>query len=614
MIKGDTLGKKLRVLLTGVGLPDSICSARSSVPAELDAIFGKMTAFDMNDRYRSMTEVIADLEALKTRGASTSAPTSTSTAGISPLAAGRSNDSAMQSFLNNLNTSTATPDSTEFMPPKTADAPPETMANSVGDSTRPAIKRTTAVKTPLKKPQRGQLVIGAGVVGVMLLGLLIWAFSGRENDANKSASNSASKPKTSGAPSLAVAPLDAEQAKISQEAWAKHLGLPVEKEINLPGGAKMTFMLIPPGEFQMGSSKRELDRLLRESDSRDQRVIDLIRSEGSQHQVRITRPFYMGKYEVTQSQWQSVMNDNPSANQESLSHPVEKVSWAMIQSLLKKLNQNSQQEQGAFKLPTEAQWEYACRAGTTTTWHCGDSYAFLLDYAWCGSNANQETHPVGELMPNNWNLYDMHGNVREWCADLSDADYYQYSPTNDPTGPANGSDRVLRGGSWREAASASRSASRDSKHVGYQYANNGFRLAMTIGSSAPTADPNRTAAEWVLSIGGSVETDVREFKDVDQLPTGPFQVVSVGLVDNRKVTSGGIQHLEGLTKLTRLDISRSSLGREGLLHLEGLLSLKYLDLGVTGVGDAEMESLKNVSSNGLYWLANRRDIRLIMAM
>ena len=179
MIKGDTLGKKLRVLLTGVGLPDSICSARSNVPAKLDAIFGKMTAFDMNDRYRSMTEVIAALEAFKAHDATTSAPTSTSAVGIQPIPAGQSNNSAMQSFLNNLNTNTAAPETTEFLPPKTADAPPETMANSVGYSTLPTIKLTTAVKTSLKKPQHGQLVIGAGVVGVILLGLLIWAFSGR---------------------------------------------------------------------------------------------------------------------------------------------------------------------------------------------------------------------------------------------------------------------------------------------------------------------------------------------------------------------------------------------------------------------------------------------------
>jgi hypothetical protein len=168
IIEGDTLGKKLRVLLTGVGLPDSIRSLRSSVPAELDAVFRKMTAFDMKDRYRSMTEVIAALEALQAGDA----PGSTSAAGIQPLAAGRSDDSAMQSFVNHLDDGTAVADRTVTLMPEIS-APPETMASSVGEATQPAINGTTAFTTALKKPQNRKLVIGGSVAVVLAIGAIV---------------------------------------------------------------------------------------------------------------------------------------------------------------------------------------------------------------------------------------------------------------------------------------------------------------------------------------------------------------------------------------------------------------------------------------------------------
>jgi len=197
---------------------------------------------------------------------------------------------------------------------------------------------------------------------------------------------------------------------------------PVVKGITLDlgGGVTMELVLIPAGEFLMGFQK---------------------------HRVRITRPFCLGQYEVTQEQWEAVMGNNPSRFK-GPQNPVDGVSWNDCQAFLKKLQEKRANHAGAFRLPTEAQWEYACRAGTRTRYSFGDDKADLGKYAWYQGNSSGQTHPVGQKKPNAWGLYDMHGNVWEWCQDYYDGDYYAASPTDDPTGPATGSSRVHRGGRW----------------------------------------------------------------------------------------------------------------------------------------------------------------------
>ena len=152
------------------------------------------------------------------------------------------------------------------------------------------------------------------------------------------------------------------------------------------------------------------------------------------------------------------MGNNPS-NFKGPKNPVEQVSWDDCQRFLKKLNEKV--GGGKFSLPTEAQWEYACRAGSTTRYYFGDDESELGDYAWYDENSGSKTHPVGEKKPNAWGLYDMHGNVWEWCQDWYDGGYYAKSPMDDPTGPATGSYRVGRGGGWFNAARLCRSANRD---------------------------------------------------------------------------------------------------------------------------------------------------------
>ena len=169
--------------------------------------------------------------------------------------------------------------------------------------------------------------------------------------------------------------------------------------------------------------------------------------------MRITKTFELGKYEVTQAQWEAVMESNPSEFKGG-DRPVERVSWNDAQEYLSKLT--ARNDGYRYRLPTEAEWEYAARAGTA-----GDTTRNLDSLAWYHGNSGGQTHPVGQQQPNAWGLYDMLGNVWEWCQDWYDANYYGNSPTEDPRGPSSGSNRVLRGGSWSGGAGVVRVAYRD---------------------------------------------------------------------------------------------------------------------------------------------------------
>jgi formylglycine-generating enzyme required for sulfatase activity len=192
--------------------------------------------------------------------------------------------------------------------------------------------------------------------------------------------------------------------------------------------------------------------------------------------VRITKPFYLGKYLVTQEQWGAVMGNNPSLF-DGPKNPVEEVSWNDCQRFVEKLNEKFAEEKGRFAFPTEAQWEYACRAGSTTRYCYGDDESRLGEYSWYRENSGNRTHPVGEKKPNAWGLYDMHGNVGEWCADWCDWGYYANSPVDDPTGPSGGSSRVFRGGWWLTDAWHCWSASRCLNAPEFRDCDLGFRVA-----------------------------------------------------------------------------------------------------------------------------------------
>ena len=226
----------------------------------------------------------------------------------------------------------------------------------------------------------------------------------------------------------------------------------------------MEFVGIPPGEFQMGSSGRH-------ARDREQPVT----------RVRISRGFYLGKYEVTQAQWQAVMGSNPSWSSGCGRCPVEKVSWKDAQEFIGRLNGMS--GAGRYRLPTEAEWEYAARAGTTTDTYAGDvtepngNDPVVNGIAWYDENSGGRTHPVGQKAPNGFGLYDMLGNVYEWVGDWYGT--YPGGAVTDPAGPGSGSYRVIRGGSWGNFAGFCRSAVRDRISPGDCIIVLGFRLLRT---------------------------------------------------------------------------------------------------------------------------------------
>jgi len=208
---------------------------------------------------------------------------------------------------------------------------------------------------------------------------------------------------------------------------------------DLPGGAAIEMVWIEPGTFVMGSPIGELDR----------------DNDETQHEVTISRGFWLGKYELTQGEWESGMDTTPWSGEglvvEDPNHPAVYISWDDAQALIAKLNQTESVD--VYRLPTEAEWEYACRAGTTTRWSFGEDLNKLGEYAWHHGNTRVVTvdemyaHPVGTKLPNPWGLYDMHGNVWEWVQDFKGP--YPTDPQTDPAGPAWSSNgHIVRGGAW----------------------------------------------------------------------------------------------------------------------------------------------------------------------
>jgi len=265
-----------------------------------------------------------------------------------------------------------------------------------------------------------------------------------------------------------IAPMSPQEAAEVQLKAADTLGIPVEKTLPRSG---IVLRLIPAGAVRMG----------------DPDIANAWPDNEILQETRLTKPFYLGEYEVTQEQWRKVMGSNPAHFKEAgVNAPVECVSWHDCTNFMAKLAELEDMSERSFRLPTEAEWEYACRAGTQTK-YCYGHYldsgmanfagAYLSGEEQVGE-FREKTMPAGQFKPNAWGLYDMHGNVSEWCADWY-GDYERCA--TDPRGAASGSYRVIRGGSWKSIAEHCGSAYRYGCNPDQVSDRIGFRLSMTAG-------------------------------------------------------------------------------------------------------------------------------------
>ena len=303
-------------------------------------------------------------------------------------------------------------------------------------------------------------------------------------------------------PPRAVAPFDAAAARAHQEAWANHLGTAVEATNSL--GLKL--VLIPPGEFLMGSTPERIEQALVQATEfkigADRRYIP---TEGPQHRVVLTKPFRLSATEITVGQFRRFLESagyetetarlgggnthrrtspteyvhDPALSYATPGYPVTdgspatQITWNDAVAFCDWLGR---EEQAKYRLPTEAEWEFACRAGTTTEYSFGDDLDSLGEYAWYGKSNEGRSGKVGTKRPNPFGLFDMHGNTREWCGDWYGKTWYKQSPTEDPVGPTTGEGRVLRGGKWLNKPPYLRSAYRFDYWPSYRSQYFGFRV------------------------------------------------------------------------------------------------------------------------------------------
>lgn len=423
------------------------------------------------------------------------------------------------------------------------------------------------------------------------------------------------------APPPAIAPFNAERARQHQEAWAKYLNVDVEYTNSIG----MKFRLIPPGDFTMGSTAEAIEEALKFT-GEDTHWQKCIKSEAPQHKVILTQPIYLGVNEVTQAEYEKVMGVNPShfapsgegkgavAGMETTSHPVETVSWNHAAEFCAKLSKQEELKPFYFlagesitpldgtgyRLPTEAEWENACRAGTTTKYWIGDKDEDLVRAGWFGTNFGGRTHAVGKLQANPFGLYDVHGNVWEWVEDWWEPTYYgelKEKPAINPSGAASaGSLRVLRGGSWHFDASGCRAAFRGASHPPNRHHGIGFRVAipfavaqtLTSSSVVPGEPPAKSVSDtqmldFVRSTGGRLT-----------LGEPPLAGTSLTAIENPRPLSSDVVHF---------DFCRSKLnegkefGDEQLTRLAELLKLRPdIEIGVLNLVGT------NITNRGLLTL------------
>jgi len=569
---------------------DSVRTARPEVPAALERVLAKMLARNRADRYQSPAEVAASLEPFTSMGAS-APPKREEPAGPQSLSNAGREATAKQA--RRASSSAVLPSVMKKRPQEHTEILPsfefETVAEAAGLIAGPRRKATRVGQGTWSS----RTVIVVGLVGLALGAMAIWVGVAFPRKTGEPAHN---QPAAKGGPSVTP---PQQKGKLPKPPQPPTPVIPA-KEITNSIGMKLVY--IPPGKFIMGSPGGEQGRFDYEH----------------QHEVEITKSFYMGAYEVTQEEYEKVTNKAPSwfsssghgknavAGMDTPRFPVEMVSWEEAMEFCRLL---SQKEGGQYDLPTEAEREYACRANTRTVFHYGDSLSsaqanFIGRFPYGGANNGpdlQRTTKVDSYQPNAWGLYDMHGNVFDWCKDWYEKDYYKNSPARDPQGPGTGKFRVLRGGCWASGGANCRSAYRGwSSGPGERSNGIGFRVVLRPGPPDPPADKERRAAEWVLSLGGKIRIVTagheREIGPDEKLAAGPLELQQIDLWSKR-LDANSLAQLEGLPNLRKLGLERTDMTDAGLVHLKRLSQLKELDLqNNPEIGDAGLANLKGLST------------------
>jgi eukaryotic-like serine/threonine-protein kinase len=468
----------------------AVPSLRTDLPEispELDGVFQRLLAKKPADRPQSMQEVI-DL--------------------LRPLATAGNLSSGSYSITRSMRTApvvTASPDRRRlYIAAGIASAIVATVAVLViwmnrGDASAGSPRRTTAQRTTT-----AQRPADAAPAPETPPAIPATAASDPPATASSASppSDVAPSPSTPVQPSIAQ-PALAEHARQQQAAWAERLMVPIETTNSLG----MKLRLVPPGEFMMGTSADEIAAIMEEARAKEyfDWYILPVPLEGPRHAVTLTRPFALGVHEVTRGQFRQFVDatqyrtdaerdgqggygytsdrqrvkglqflwntDLGFETKHTDDHPVVNVSWNDAVAFCDWL---SQQEAATYRLPTEAEWEYACRGGTTTRYYCGDDDRTLGDFAWFGINAMKGPSPVGLKTPNAYGLCDMHGNVWEWCQDWHGE--YPSESVVDPTGPSEGQARVMRGGGFDWLGPGLRSANRNSVAPTARHPSEGFRV------------------------------------------------------------------------------------------------------------------------------------------
>ncbi|PHX62732.1 MAG: hypothetical protein CK551_09655, partial [Planctomycetaceae bacterium] len=434
MFPGDSAFEKL--LAHRESPIPSLSNTRDGITPDLEIAFMKMVAKKVEDRYASMAEVISTLSRLQTEIGESSVATE---------------DVATNYF--------------------EGGAPPETMkieselTNKGREGNRETVKQVGGktlyyISGILQKAYSPGILMAARITGLVLLVFLVLLVL-----------MLLMKPGTNVKEEIKKQIAELAKLKLEEEAKAKQKE-PLKKDTSgkeevedLGKGIKLDLVLIPAGKFKMGSPESEVGRVNNEL----------------QHEVTLTKPYYMGKYEVTQEQYEAVIGNNPSSTKVA-KLPVSDVSWEDCQEFIKKLNAKTK---GGYRLPTEAEWEYACRAGTSTAYSVGDVIT-PQDANYLDSKIGKPV-AVGSYKANGFGLYDMHGNVWEWCEDR-EGDYPAGAIT-DPKGAATGKSRVCRGGSFYFNVSTARSSARVNLAPSYRFSSFGFRLARTADVKAAIAPP-----------------------------------------------------------------------------------------------------------------------------